>query len=87
LVQQHGMSERRACTLSGIARSTVRYERVVPQDAGVIEYINAYIADNPHHGFDLLCATARLNEVQFGKTRLNRAYRQLGLNLPRRDKK
>jgi putative transposase len=87
LIGQFALSQRRACALSGIARSSVRYEPKPRPDAGVIEYINAHIADNPRHGFDLLYATVRLNGVGLGKTRLHRVYRQLGLNLPRRGKK
>ncbi len=39
LVAEHGMSERRACQASGIARSTLRYRPVARDDSGVIAFI------------------------------------------------
>ena len=59
LVAEHGMSERRACQASGIARSTLRYRPVARDDSGVFTFILAYIALNPRHGFGLLYDSAR----------------------------
>ena len=39
LMTEHGMSERRACSASGIARSTLRYRPVPRDDSGVIAFI------------------------------------------------
>jgi putative transposase len=50
----HGMSERRACIDSGIARSTLRYPYVERDDSGGITFIQSHMALNPPHGFDLL---------------------------------
>lgn len=88
LVDQFQLSQRRACALSGIARSTVRYVATIPDDAGVISFIEAYIRDDPRHGFDLMWDTGKLTgALPCGKTRLSRVYKQLGMNLPRRGKK
>lgn len=46
LVDEHGMSERRACQASGIARSTLRYRPVARDDSGVITFIQAHMALN-----------------------------------------
>ena len=54
LVDEHGMSERRACQASGIARSTLRYRCVARDDSVVIIFIQARLALNPRHGFGLL---------------------------------
>jgi putative transposase len=53
LVEEHGMSQRRACQTSGIARSTLRYRPVACDDSGVITFIQAYMALNSRHGFRL----------------------------------
>lgn len=87
LVAEHGMSQRRACVASGIARSTLRYKRVVHDDSGVITFIQAHMALNPRHGFGLLYDSARHQGKPWGKTVLWRVYCQLHLNLPRRGKK
>jgi putative transposase len=59
LVDDHGLSQRQACKASGIARSTLRYRAVERDDAGVIDFVNQYIAVNPRHGFGLLYDSAR----------------------------
>ena len=59
LVQEHGMSERRACTASGIARSTRRYRPAPRDDSGVIAFIQSHLALNPRHGFGLIHDSAR----------------------------
>jgi len=81
------MSQRKACVSSGIARSTLRYCHKQSDDSGVIQFIEAYMATNPRHGFGLLYASARYQGQPWGKTVLWRAYCQLRLNLPRRGKK
>ncbi len=88
LVGQFQLSERRACLLSGIARSSARYVATTPDDAGVIAFIEAYLRGDPRHGFGLMLSRGRYaGNLPCGKTRLNRVYRQLGMNLPRRGKK
>ena len=87
LVGEHGMSERRACQASGIARSTLRYRPVARDDSGVINFIQAHMALNPRHGFGLLYDSARHQGKPWGKTVLWRVYCELRLNLPRRGKK
>ncbi|WP_288011332.1 hypothetical protein [Diaphorobacter sp.] len=59
LMSEHGMSERRACQASGIARSTLRYRPVACDDSGVITFIQTHMALNPRHGFGLLYDSAR----------------------------
>lgn len=60
LVAEHGMSQRKACVASGIARSTLRYLPVARDDSGVITFILAYMALNPRHGFGLLYESTRV---------------------------
>ena len=87
LMAEHGMSQRRACVASGIARSTLRYRPVPRDDSGVITFIQTYMALNPRHGFGLLYDSARHQGKPWGKTVLWRVYCELKLNLPRRGKK
>ena len=87
LMAEHGMSERRACSASGIARSTLRYQPVPRDDSEVIAFIQSHMALNPRHGVDLLYDSVRHQKQPWGKTVLWRVYCQLRLNLPRRGKK
>ncbi|WP_416221476.1 integrase core domain-containing protein [Rhodoferax sp.] len=84
---ERGMSQRRACVASGIARSTLRYCHKQSDDSGVIQFMQTYMATNPRHGFGLLYASALHQNHPWGKTVLWRVYCQLHLNLPRRGKK
>ncbi|CAM8621669.1 Tra5 Transposase and inactivated derivatives [Comamonadaceae bacterium] len=83
----HGMSQGKACVASGIARSTLRYCDKQPDDSGVIQFMQTYMATNPGHGFGLLCASACHQNQPWGETVLWRVYCQLNLNLPRRGKR
>ena len=87
LMTEHGMSQRRACVTSGIARSTLRYRPTSRDDSGVITFIQTHMALNPRHGFGLLYDSARHQGKPWGKTVLWRVYCELRLNLPRRGKK
>ena len=62
----HGMSQRRACMASGLARSTLRYRPVPRDDSGVISFIQSHMALNPRHGFDLLYDSARHQKQPWG---------------------
>ena len=84
LMAEHGMSQRRACVASGIARSTLCYRPVPRDDSGVITFIQTYMALNPRHGFGLLYDSARHQGNPWGKTVLWRVYCEHRLNLPRR---
>ncbi len=44
LMAEHGLSQRRACQASGIARSTLRYRPIARDGSGVITFIQAYMA-------------------------------------------
>ena len=64
---EHGMSQRRACQASGIARSTLRYRPVARDDSGVIAFIEKHMALNPRHGFGLLYDSARHQGQPWGR--------------------
>ena len=88
LRDEYRLSQRSACALSGIARSSLRYVPQPRDDAGVISFIECYVGAHPRQGFDLMFATASgAQMLPCGKTRLARVYREMGMNLPRRGKK
>lgn len=87
MMNEHGLSERRACQAVGLARSNLRYQPVKRDDGAIIEAIQAYLAVNPRHGFGLLYDSFQFQSQPWGKTVLRRVYCQLNLNLPRRGKK
>jgi len=78
---------RQACGAVRPARSSLTYRPVERDDRAVIEAVLAYINRNPRHGFGLLYASFRTQQLPSGKTVLWRVYCELKLNLPRRGKK
>jgi putative transposase len=85
MVKEYGVSVRNACRAVRLPRSCYYAPVPVRDDAHVIEKIEAYVRENPRHGFDKLYPTLRSRGC--GKTRLYRVYRQLKLNLKRRGKR
>jgi putative transposase len=85
MVADHGLSVREACRAARLARSAY-YAPVKPRDDGPeIDAIQAYIAENQRHGFDKLYPVVR--QQGFGKHRLYRIYKALGMNLKRKGKR
>ena len=87
MINEHGLSERKACLAVQLARTVLNYRPVARNDQPVIAAIEAYLGVNPRHGFGLLYDSFRLQSLPWGKTVLWRIYCQLKLNLPRRGKK
>ena len=84
MMNEHGLSERRACQAIQLARSNLRYRPVARDDGAIIDAIQAYLAANPRHGSGLLYDSFRLQSQPWGKAVLRRVYQQLDLNLLRR---
>ena len=85
MVTEHGVPKRAACRAMRLTRSVYYRPPGARDDSAVIEAIEGYIAENPRHGFDKVYPALRIQG--FGKCRLQRVYRALGLNLKRRGKR
>jgi len=82
---EHGLSERRACGLLGIARSTLSYELTLPaKDAPVIAAMRTLSAQYPRYGYRRIRIFLRRQGHQLGVHRTHRLWRQAELQLPRR---
>ena len=82
---EHGLSERRACGLLGIARSTLGYELTLPaKDAPVIAAMRTLSAQYPRYGYRRIRIFLRRQGHQLGVHRTHRLWRQAELQLPRR---
>jgi putative transposase len=82
---ERGLSERRACGLLGISRSTLSYELRLPvKDAPVIEAMKALSAQYPRYGYRRIRIFLQRQGHQLGWHRAHRLWRQAGLQLPRR---
>ena len=85
LVCQRGLSQRRACALLSVARSTLRYEsRRVKRDAAVLAARRTLAARYPRYGDRRIpVLLAREGHVR-GTDRAHRLWRAAGLPVPRK---
>lgn len=88
-VQAHyGLSERRACQLVGVGRSTVRYRskgRV--GEAALRQRLRELAAERPRFGYRRLYALLRREGVIVNHKRIERLYREEDLAVRRRTRK
>ena len=85
--QAHGLSERRACRLIGIGRSTLRYEPVPDGDTELREELQALAAQWRRFGYRGLHRLLRRKGWELNHKRLYRVYRDLGLQVRKRKRK
>ena len=74
------MSERRACRLVGLSRSTYRYEARRPDDTAIREQLTALAARHRRWGFDKMMDWLRAQGFEWNHKRVYRVYGELGLN-------
>ena len=88
LVQQaHGLSERRACRLIGIGRSSCRYQALPGRDDELRERLPELAAKWRRFGYRGLHRLLRREGVEVNHKRLYRVYRELGLQVRQRKRK
>lgn len=83
-----GHSERHACRLLGVARSTHRYKaRRVDADAGLVKRIHEIAAKHPRYGYRRVTTLIRRSGWLVNRKRVHRLWRQEGLRVPIRQRK
>lgn len=83
-----GLSQRRACALTQVARSALYYEsRRAKRDAELIEEIKAKAKRKPRWGYRRIHGWLKKQGHQINAKRVHRLWRQEGLNLRRRRRK
>lgn len=87
LQERLGVSQRRACRLVGIARSTVRYRRRGGDDAALRERLRELATERPRFGYRRLHALLRREGIVVNHKRVERLYRAEGLAVRRRARK
>lgn len=86
-MKSEGLSERRSCALAGLARATYRYRaRCSREEAGVRERLRDLAALRPRFGAPRLTVLLRQEFGAVNHKRVERIYREEGLQLPRRKK-
>lgn len=86
-MEQHGLSERRACQLLNLSRSVYRYQALRPADQPLEQELLTLAEHHPRWGFDKMADYLQHQGQVWNHKRLYRIYRQLGLNLRVKPKK
>lgn len=85
LVNQRGLSQRHACRLMGVHRSTVRYKSHQREDEPTtVALIREYAHEQPMYGYRIIAAMLKHDGYGINLKRVYRIWRQEGLQLPRR---
>ena len=85
LMTERGLSQRRACRLVGLDRSSARYRsRPRADEAATIALVREYAHEQPMYGYRLIAAMLRHDGYGINRKRVYRIWRQEGLQLPRR---
>lgn len=85
LACERGLSQRRACGLLGVARSTLSYALRLPsKDAPVIAAMRELSAQYPRYGYRRIRIFLRRQGFELGWSRTHRLWRLAGLLLPRK---
>ncbi len=85
VVQELGVSERRACKALGISRSLVRYEPRRPHaDRKLVERLHELSEKHPRLGYRKITVKLRKEGWRVNKKRVARLWRLHGLGVPRK---
>lgn len=82
---ERGLSQRRACQLVGLHRSTARYQsHARSHEVETVALIREYAHEQPMYGYRIITAMLKHDGFHINRKRVYRIWRQEGLQLPRR---
>lgn len=87
-IEQHGLSERKACRLLGISRSVYRYRpKKKETDELIADWLQVLAERKPRWGFDKMFHWLRHQGHPWNHKRVRRVYQEIGLNIRIKPKK
>lgn len=87
LLKSRGHSERRACALAGLRRSTCRYRSRRVEDTRLVERLHELAGERPRYGYQMLTTLLRREGRRVNKKRVYRLYKAAGLTVRRRGRR
>ena len=84
VMERHGLSQRHACLLVGIDRSTLRYRRKRPDDAAIRQRLRELAAERRRFGYRRLGWMLQREGHAMNHKKLYRLYREERLMVRRR---
>lgn len=85
--KSRGHSERRACVLASMQRSTCQYESVRADDVELVERLRTLASERPRFGYRRLHALLRREGRRINKKLVYRLYKSAGLAVRRRGRR
>jgi putative transposase len=82
-----GLSERRACGLAGLGRSSYRYRRQGPDESDLLKRLKELASERRRYGYRRLTVWLRREGQGVNPKRIYRLYREEGLSVKRRRRK
>jgi len=83
-IQEHGISERRACKLAGVNRSTVRYKVLEDTDKELQKSIKEIALEKRRFGYRRIHMVLKRKGEKVNHKKVFRIYQQLGLKVLKR---
>lgn len=87
MVEEHGVSQRQACSTLSVPRSSLQYNPTFKNDSPVINALQALVEKHPAIGFWQSHYRLRRKGYQWNHKKVYRVYTSLKLNIRRRFKK
>ena len=84
LCQMHQVSQRRACSVLGVDRSSVRYRSLRPEDADLRKAMKAVAAERRRFGYRRVHVMLERQGWQLNQKKLRRLYREEKLQVRKR---
>lgn len=81
LIDAFRLSERSACRLLGLSRTTYRYHNVSKNDEGLVERLKELAVQYPRYGYLMLHELLKREKLVKNKKRTYRLYRELALQV------
>jgi putative transposase len=86
-MKSRGHTERRACELSGLQRSTCRYTKKKTDDEKLVGRLREIAEERPRFGYRRVHAILRREGFEVNRKRVYRIYRAAGLSVKRRSRR
>lgn len=87
MISKHGISQRQACKVVSLPRSTQQYKRKPKQDEPVIDQLKELVDKHPSIGFWQSYYRIRRKGFNWNHKKVYRVYTEMKLNIRRRYKK
>jgi len=84
LCEEHGVSQRRACDVLSVDRSSVRYRSIRPDDADVRKAMREVAAERRRFGYRRIHIMLERQGIYVNQKKLRRLYREEGLQVRKR---